>query len=120
MVFVPQITSKLDIPIVPVLFHMNPQTYLYACVCVCIGQTSSLPLVTLRMQSSPGNADLIFRLLKAVHHSNNYSELLALRNNFLDCSHTGDRDCKFILFFDFFKSTVERMNERILQFISPP
>ena len=34
MVFFPQYTSKLDIEIFPVLFHMNPQTHLYARVCL--------------------------------------------------------------------------------------
>ena len=89
---------------------MNPQTYLYACVCVCIGQTSSLPSVTLCMQSSPGGADshFNFRWLADVHvNNNNYSALIAIRNNFLNCSPTEDGDGKFICIFEFFKSTVE-------------
>ena len=51
---------------------MNPQTYLYACVCVCIGQASSLRSVTLRMKSSPGGAESHFvRWLTAVRVNNN-------------------------------------------------
>ena len=53
-----QNSFKLDIPIFPVLFPMYPRTYLYACMCICIGKTSSLPSITLRMQSLPGGADL--------------------------------------------------------------
>ena len=75
------------------------------------------------MQSPPGGADSYFnfRWLTDVHvNNNNCNELIAIRNNFLDFSRTEDGDGKFIIIFEFFKSTVERMNDRILQLISPP
>ena len=61
-----------------------------------------------------------FRLLKAVHNNNICSALITLLNNFLDCRPTEDGDGNFIFIFEFFKRTVERMNERILQVIFPP
>ena len=72
------------------------------------------------MQSPPGGTDShFFRWLTAVHV--NISNFCSLSNNFLDCSPTEDVDGKFIIiFFEFFKRIVERMNESILQLISPP
>ena len=98
-VFFTKHSSKLDIAIFSVLFHMNPQTYLYAYVCVCIAQTSSLLSVTLRMKSSPGgaNSHFYFRWLTDVYvNNNNCGALIALLNNFLDCIPTEDGDGKFI------------------------
>ena len=89
---------------------------------VCLGQISSLPSVTLRIQSSQSGADSrLLRWLTDFHViNNNCSAVVPLTNNFLYCSPTEDGDDKFIfIFFDFFKSTVEWMNERILQLISP-
>ena len=92
-------------------------------VCVCIWQTSPLSSVRLRMQSSPGSADLHFlRWLTALHVNNNNicSAFILLPNNVLYFSPTEDGEGKFIFIFEFFKSTVERMNQRILQLITPP
>ena len=101
---------------------------LYACMlasncCVCIGQTSPLSSVRLRMQSSPCSADSHFlRWLTAVDVNNNNicSIFIYLPNYVRYCTPTEDGDAKFIFYFKFLKSTVERMNERILQLISPP
>ena len=59
-------------------------------VCVCLGEISSLPSLTLRIQSSPDGADSHFlRWLTAVHVINhNCSADLPLPNNFLYCSPT--------------------------------
>ena len=72
--------SELDIGIFHVLFHMNPQ--MYACMCICIGQTS-LQSVTLRMQSSTDGAESHFcGWLTAVHNNNNNcSAFIPLRDN---------------------------------------
>ena len=75
------------------------------------------------MQSSPGGADLHFlRWLTALHVNNNNicSVFILLPNNVLYFSPTEDGVGKFIFNFEMFKSTVEPMNERILQLISPP
>ena len=112
-----QHTSKLDVAIFHVLFHMNPQMCAY--MCLCIGQTS-LTSVMRRMQSSTGGAEsYFFRWLTAVHNNNNCSAFIPLRDSLLSFSPTEDGECKFIFIFEFFKSTVERMNERSLQDISP-
>ena len=91
-------------------------------VCVCIWQTSSLSSVRLRVQSSPGGADSHFlRWLTVLNvNNNNICAFILLPNNVLYFSPTEDGEGKFIFIFEFFKSTVERMNERILQLISPP
>ena len=78
---------------------------LYACMlasncCVCIGQTSPLSSVRLRMQSSPCSADSHFlRQLTAVHVNNNIcSVFIYLPNNILYCTPTEDGDAKFIFY----------------------
>ena len=88
--------------------------------CVCIGQTSPLSSVKLRVQSSPCSADSHFlRWLTAVHVNNNIcSAFISLPNNVLYCTPTEDGDAK-LFFFEFLKCTVEPMNERIFQLISP-
>ena len=59
--------------------------------------------------------------LTAVNNNNNNCHaFIPLRNNVFDCSPTEDGERKFVFIFEFFKSTVERMTERILQLISPP
>ena len=65
---------------------------------------------------------IFYRWLGAVHVMNNNicSAFILLSNNFLYFSPTEDGERKFIFIFEFFKSTVERINERILQLISPP
>ena len=63
---------------------------------------------------------IYFRWLTAVHNDNNCSAFIPLRDNLLYFSPTEDGEGKFIFIFEFFKSTVERMNERILQLIYPP
>ena len=100
---------------------------LYACMlasncCVCIGQTSPLSSVRLRIQSSPCSVDSHFlRWLTAAHvNNNNYNALIAIRNNIRYCTLTKDGDGNWFFIFEFLKSTVERTNERILQLISPP
>ena len=113
-----QHTSKLDVGIFPVLFHMIHQ--MYACMSICIGQTS-LQSVTLRMQSSTWGAEShFFGWLPAVHKNNNCSAFITLRNNFLYFRPTEDGERKFIFIFEFCKITVEQMNERIVQLIYPP
>ena len=75
------------------------------------------------MQSSPGGADSHFlRWLTAPHVNNNNicSAFILLPNNVLYFSPTEDGVGKFIIIFEFFKSTVERMNVIIFQLISPP
>ena len=59
-------------------------------VCVCLGQISSLPSLTLRIQSSPDGADSnFFRWLTDFHViNNNCSTDVPLPNNFLYCSPT--------------------------------
>ena len=92
-------------------------------VCVSIWQTSLLSSLRLRMQSSPGGAESHFlRWLTALHVNNNNicSAFILLPNNVLYFSPTKDGVGKFIFIFEFFKSTVERINEIILQLISPP
>ena len=85
---------------------------MYAYACVCIGQTSSSPSVRLRIQSLPGGAEShFFRWLTAVHNNNNCSAFIPLRDNLLYFSPPEDGKCKLIFIFEFFKSTVERMNE---------
>ena len=87
-------------------------------VCVCIGQTSS---VRLRIQSWPDGADSHFlRWLTAVHvNSNNICiGFIPLRNNFSITVLRKTEMTNLFLFFGFFKSTVEWINERILQHIS--
>ena len=100
---------------------------IYACMlasncCVCIRQTSPLSSVKLCMQSSPCSSDSHFlRWLTAVHVNNNIcSAFISLPNNVSIAllRKTEMRNLFFI--FEFLKSTVERMNERILQLISPP
>ena len=91
-----------------------------AFVCICIGQTSS---IRLRIQSSPDVTDSHFlRWLTAVHVNNNNicSAFISLRNNFSITVLRKTEMTDLLLFFEFFKSTVEWMNERILQLISPP
>ena len=92
------------------------------CCIVCIWQTSPLSSVRPRMQSSPYSADSHFlRWLTAVHVNNNIcSTFIYLPNNILYCTLTEDGYANFIFIFKFLKSTVERMNERILQLLSPP
>ena len=101
---------------------MNPRTYPYACICICIGQTSSFPSVTLRMQSSPGGREShFFRWLTAVHvNNNNICSAFIPPNNFLDRSPTEDGEGQFILIcLNSLRAHLnERMNERILQHIS--
>ena len=99
--------------------------YLYACMlplncCDCIGQSSPLSSVRLRMQSSRCSADSDFlRWLTAVHMNNNIcSAFIYLPNNFRYCTLTEMRSLFCI--FEFLKNAVERMNERILQLISSP
>ena len=112
-----------------VCVHLYSDVYvrLYACMlasncCVCIWQTSPLSSVRLRMQSSPCSADShCLRQLKAVHVNNNIcTTFIYLPNNIRYCTLTEDGDAKFIFIFEFLKSTVEWMNERISQLISPP
>ena len=57
-------------------------------VCVCVGQISSLPSVTVRIQSSPDGADSNFlRWLTDFHViNNNCGAVVPLPNNFLYCS----------------------------------
>ena len=68
-------------------------------VCVCLGQISSLPSVTLRIQSSPDGADLHFlRWITAFHViNNNCSAVVPLPKNFLYCSPTEEDDGNFYL-----------------------
>ena len=75
------------------------------------------------MQSSPDGAESHFlRWLTALHVNNNNicSAFILLPNNFLYFKPTEDGEGKFIFIFEFFKSTDERMNERILQLLSSP
>ena len=87
---------------------------LYACMlafncCACIGQTSPLSSVRIRMQSSPCSADSHFiRWLTAVHvnnnncnavNNNNCNALIAIRNNIRCCTLTEDGDAKLIFYF---------------------
>ena len=69
--------------------------------CVCIGQTSPLSSVRLRIQSSPCNADSLFlRWLTAVHVNNNIcSTFIYLPKNIIYCTLTEDGDAKFIFYF---------------------
>ena len=89
---------------------------LYACMlasncCVCIGLTSPLSSVWLRIQSSPCSADSYFlRWLTAVHVNNNIcNALIAIRNNIRYCTLTEDGDAKLI--FLFFNSLRAQSNE---------
>ena len=70
-----------------------------AFVCVCLGEISSLPSLTLRIQSSPYGADSHFvRWLTAFHVINNKcSADVPLPNNFLSCSHTEEDESNFYL-----------------------
>ena len=68
---------------------------LYACIftsncCVCIGQTSPLSSVRLRIQSSPCRAASHFlRWLTALHvNNNNCNAFIAIRNNIRYCTLT--------------------------------
>ena len=114
-----QHTSKLDIAIFPILFHMNHHTHLYACSCICIGHTLSLKSVTLR-NSSPGGAESHFRLLKAVNNNNICSALIDLLNNYFEAVLRKTENSYLILFLKLFKSIVEWMNEILSQIISSP
>ena len=75
---------------------------LYACMlasncCICIGQTTPLSSVRLRIQSSPCSADSHFlRWLTAIHvNYNNYNSLIAIRNNI----RYGRRRCEIDFFY---------------------
>ena len=68
-------------------------------VCVCLGQISILPSVTLRIQSTPDGADSNFlRWLTAFHViNNNCSAVVPLPNNVLYCSPTEEDEGNFYL-----------------------
>ena len=76
-------------------------------VCVCLGHISSLPSLSLRIQSSPDGADSYFlRWLTAFHViNNNCSAYVPFPNNFLYCSPTEEDEGNFyfILISFFFK-----------------
>ena len=59
-------------------------------VCVCLGQISSLPSLSLRVQSSPDGADSHFLCWLTAFHviNNNCSTVVPIPNNFLYCSPT--------------------------------
>ena len=86
-------------------------------VCVCIWQTSSLPSVRFRMQSSPGGTEAhFFRWLTAVHVINNNicSAFIPHPNNFLYCSATEDGEATFI--FICLNSLRAQLNEWMKEF----
>ena len=70
-----------------------------AFVCVCLGQISSFPSLTLRIQSSPDGAYSHFlRWITAFHViNNNCSADVPLSNNFLYCRPTKDDEGNFYL-----------------------
>ena len=99
--------------------------FTHACLRVIVlfmGQTSSLSSVRLHVQSSPCSADSHFlRRLTAVHVNNNICSAFIYLQTMFSIALLLKTEMRNLFFiFEFLKSTVERMNERILQLISPP